>query len=433
MFAFVFVLANLLLATKSFSQVTQTVNWTKAYDVAAATGSGTNFAIPNGSNRILIVGITASVTNSTAYTVNTLTYGGVSLTSATSNMNQSAHMHTALYYLKDNAVMDNTSRPLAITLSGVPANMTVWYAVFAGVSQTPATYTTGNGLNNQDGSGPAALSASMTVNASEQAIYLSSIQNAGSNTIPTYTINANWTSAANATNSTGGTGGEGWKNEIAKRSIPVSNTTDNASTSNIAPANNIRYAISAMSLPPHLQPVLAISGTTNHGGSCLGVAATTLTYTITNTGNIAANGISVSSNNVQFVANNLSSTSIPAGGGTATYQVTFTANASGAQNATITVLSTTTNSNSPTSLLTGTGNGIPVTSVVGQSDVSCLAGSDGSVTIGATGGTGPYFYSVNNGTNWTPTSSASPFTYSGLAANTQYRIRVKDSNGCLSK
>jgi hypothetical protein len=77
--------------------------------------------------------------------------------------------------------------------------------------------------------------------------------------------------------------------------------------------------------------------------------------------------------------------------------------------------------------------GQPVTSVIGQSDVSCFAGSDGSITISATGGTGPYFYSVDNGTTWTAVASNPPFVYGGLVANTAYRIKVKDSNGCLSK
>ncbi|HEY6505848.1 MAG TPA: SprB repeat-containing protein, partial [Chitinophagaceae bacterium] len=77
-------------------------------------------------------------------------------------------------------------------------------------------------------------------------------------------------------------------------------------------------------------------------------------------------------------------------------------------------------------------NGTPVTAVTGQSDISCFAGSDGSVTISVTGGTSPYFYSVDNGASWTPATHASPYTYGGLVANTQYRIKVKDSNGCLS-
>jgi hypothetical protein len=78
-------------------------------------------------------------------------------------------------------------------------------------------------------------------------------------------------------------------------------------------------------------------------------------------------------------------------------------------------------------------NASPVSSVAGQSDINCFAGSDGSINIGATGGTGPYFYSVDNGATWTPTAHASPYTYGGLSANIQYRIRIKDSNGCLSK
>ena len=75
----------------------------------------------------------------------------------------------------------------------------------------------------------------------------------------------------------------------------------------------------------------------------------------------------------------------------------------------------------------------PVSSVVGQSDVNCFAGNDGTITIGVSGGTAPYFYSVDNGVNWTPTASAAPHVFGGLSANIPYRIRVKDSNGCLSK
>ena len=58
----------------------------KAYDVAAATGNTTSFAIPSGSNRILVVGVTANNTASSTYTLSTLTYGGQNLTAATSNL-----------------------------------------------------------------------------------------------------------------------------------------------------------------------------------------------------------------------------------------------------------------------------------------------------------------------------------------------------------
>ena len=128
--------------------------------------------------------------------------------------------------------------------------------------------------------------------------------------------------------------------------------------------------MSAMSLPPAATvPILAITGTTNHGNSCVGSAATPITYTITNTGT-TANGVTVTSNNSEFVVSNLSSTTISGSGGTATYQVTFTPSASGVRNATITVASTTPGSNSPTSALTGTGVAQP-TATAGGSQTIC--------------------------------------------------------------
>lgn len=101
-------------------------------------------------------------------------------------------------------------------------------------------------------------------------------------------------------------------------------------------------------------PNLVLSGTPlNLGSSCPGTAANTVTYTITNNGGGAASNVEVTSSDPQFVVSNLSSTSIAAGD-TATFDVTFTPNAAGAQNATITVSST--GSNSPTLALTGTGS-----------------------------------------------------------------------------
>ena len=73
----------------------------------------------------------------------------------------------------------------------------------------------------------------------------------------------------------------------------------------------------------------------------------------------------------------------------------------------------------------------PAASVAGQSNINCFGGADGSITIHASGGTAPYSYSVDNGTNWI-LSPTDPYIYGGLQANTQYKIRVKDSNGCTS-
>lgn len=74
---------------------------------------------------------------------------------------------------------------------------------------------------------------------------------------------------------------------------------------------------------------------------------------------------------------------------------------------------------------------VPLATVNGQSNISCFGGTDGSITISASGGTAPYSYSVDNGSNWVSTND-NPYTYGGLHANTQYKIRVKDSQGCTS-
>ncbi|WP_332021644.1 GEVED domain-containing protein, partial [Kaistella sp.] len=102
-------------------------------------------------------------------------------------------------------------------------------------------------------------------------------------------------------------------------------------------------------------PLLSVSGTTAHGTICPGTAATSQTYTITNTGTSDATGVTVLSDNAEFVVSGLSSTTIAGSGGTATYVVTFTPNSAGAKTAAITVASTTSGSNTATSSLTGTG------------------------------------------------------------------------------
>ncbi|MCV9934498.1 T9SS type A sorting domain-containing protein [Flavobacterium sp. LS1R47] len=63
-----------------------------------------------------------------------------------------------------------------------------------------------------------------------------------------------------------------------------------------------------------------------------------------------------------------------------------------------------------------------ITSVTTQNNVSCFGGSNGSATIGATGGTGTYTYS------WSP-SGGTAATASGLTAGT-YTVTVTDGNFC---
>ncbi len=63
-------------------------------------------------------------------------------------------------------------------------------------------------------------------------------------------------------------------------------------------------------------------------------------------------------------------------------------------------------------------------SISDQTNVACLGGANGSVTIAGSGGTSPYQYSINGGATYQISG-----TFSGLAAN-NYIVRIRDNNAC---
>jgi hypothetical protein len=73
----------------------------------------------------------------------------------------------------------------------------------------------------------------------------------------------------------------------------------------------------------------------------------------------------------------------------------------------------------------------PMASVTNRSDLTCFASADGTITIQASGGSGSgYQFSIDNGANYA--SGPNPYTFSGLSAGVEYRVRVKDSIGIES-
>jgi hypothetical protein len=101
---------------------------------------------------------------------------------------------------------------------------------------------------------------------------------------------------------------------------------------------------------------------------------------------------------------------------------------------TVTVTTTGGCSSLPTGFVVNQPNQVTAT-VSATQNVRCNGGSDGKITVTAGGGTPDYYFSVDNGSTWFPSSGPGipgPHEFTELNATTIYKIKVKDSNGCLS-
>ena len=72
----------------------------------------------------------------------------------------------------------------------------------------------------------------------------------------------------------------------------------------------------------------------------------------------------------------------------------------------------------------------PVASVTSQTNITCNAADNGTITVSAGGGIPPYQFSLDNGEPYT--AGSNPYTFTGLKPNVPYMIRVKDSHDCTS-
>jgi gliding motility-associated-like protein len=145
----------------------------------------------------------------------------------------------------------------------------------------------------------------------------------------------------------------------------------------------------------------------------------------------ALGGSTVSFTDILCFGNNTGSITVSGSGGVAPYQYklgsgsyqpsgTFNSLNAGTytvtiQDANLCTFDVTVTLNQPAGALAG--------SIAAQTNVSCFGGSNGSVTVQASGGTSPYLYSLN-GAAYQPASS-----FSGLAAG-NYTISVQDANSC---
>ncbi|MBL7796806.1 MAG: DUF1573 domain-containing protein, partial [Saprospiraceae bacterium] len=150
------------------------------------------------------------------------------------------------------------------------------------------------------------------------------------------------------------------------------------------------------------------------------------TFTIQNIGTADLTVSSISSNNGLFTVGTLTPASPIPAGMSATFTVTFAPVAVGVQNATITISNDDCNEGVYDFAVTGNGT-CPTITFSATPTNTCAGFDDGQIAIsGETGGTAPYMYSIDNGTNYQMGA-----TFTGLAANT-YPVKIKDANGCES-
>jgi uncharacterized repeat protein (TIGR01451 family) len=175
------------------------------------------------------------------------------------------------------------------------------------------------------------------------------------------------------------------------------------------------------------QVTLTLSNRLSGYGNC--PAAATVSYTVVSC-TLTATATKV--NALCKIGNTGTATAIPAGAaGAVTYlwsngQTTATATALIAGAYTVTV------SESPTCTATATatvGEPTAVMYVINTSaDATCYGNLDGSLSFTASGGIGPYTYSIDNGVSY-PNATG---IFSGLRAAI-YKLAAKDANGCVVK
>jgi IPT/TIG domain len=143
-----------------------------------------SYSVAAGPGRLLLVGVTSKLTGAASQTITTATYGGVPLVEAVSDKATSAQVHTYLFYLTDNAVMDGTAKNIVISLSGGTAAMTDVYAtVYNGIDQTTPITDAKNVIVTSN-TAVALANPGLTVNAGDQAVALYNIIRSGSTSAP---------------------------------------------------------------------------------------------------------------------------------------------------------------------------------------------------------------------------------------------------------
>ncbi|MDP4285206.1 MAG: hypothetical protein Q8891_12335, partial [Bacteroidota bacterium] len=257
LFAITLLMAGLFFIQNSFGQITTLKAWSNIYHGTSTSAQTSAYSVPTGSNtnRILVVAIASSQVSAGSRTV-VLTYGTRPLTSVAGDMaTGSILQHTQLYYLNEAGLDLATNTTLSVTVSGGTTVVTdVWAAVFDGVNQTsPITdFKTYNSGSSNIGS--IAYSTPLNVNTNDQALEV--ISSVHLSTFAVHSINTptNWALGDDQQWTTN----YDVDNAVFNRDIPISNITDNSSTTfNNGTSGTTYGSMTGMTL--HAAPIVVAS------------------------------------------------------------------------------------------------------------------------------------------------------------------------------
>ncbi len=244
-------LAGLFVASSVSAQISVINSWAQQYaSNAYPTGNvNASYAIPNGSNRLLVVAVATTRTSNGSQNC-TVTYGGVALTQATGDGSVTSQWnHSFIFYLNDANIGSAASgKPLAVTVSNGTSYYTyVGAAVYSGVNQaTPFTSAVNFNTagNNSSSVGPL---NSFNVNNTDQGISVINLARDGSGTtVRSITGFANNWSSPSLTSSAINTNGATFQSYIIQRSVTTAAT--NEAATHTASSGNTFSSYSAVSL-----------------------------------------------------------------------------------------------------------------------------------------------------------------------------------------
>jgi hypothetical protein len=182
----------LLLTALPFGSARAAINqqqtWTNLYSGAVFPGTY-SYTVAAGSQRVLVVAVSSSISAAAVQTTATVTYGGQNLTRQVGDLASVSRTHTYLFYLKDTpAVMDGLAHNLAVTIAGgISSYNFVYAAVYMGVDQSANPITSSQNFNSlstsQTAVGP--FASGLTIGNGDQAV---EIINLTQTAIPAQTI-----------------------------------------------------------------------------------------------------------------------------------------------------------------------------------------------------------------------------------------------------